>query len=190
LNSKLVIGVVGMPGAGKNVVSKVAAALGCQVVVMGDVVREEAKRMGLEPTPENVGRIMLELRGREGPQVVARRCIPTIESSEAKTVIVDGLRSLEEVELLRQTFPGFKVLCIHSCPETRFRRLFGRGRSDDPDNWTVFVERDRRELKVGIGSVIALADVVVVNEGTKKQLEDRVVDLIRCNMSPKGICHR
>ncbi|MEM3041482.1 MAG: AAA family ATPase [Nitrososphaerota archaeon] len=179
MSSKLVIGVAGMPGAGKSIVSKVASELGCKVVIMGDVVREEAKRMGLEPSPANIGRVMLELREREGAQVVANRCIPSIETSETKGVIVDGLRSLEEVEVFRLKYPGFKILCVHSSPETRFRRLFGRGRSDDPRSWNVFVERDRRELEVGIGSVIALADLMIINEGTKKQLEDRVRHLIK-----------
>jgi dephospho-CoA kinase len=184
VNSKVIIGVVGMPGAGKNVVDHAATALGCKVVVMGDIVREETKKKGLELTPENVGHTMLELREREGPQVVARRCIPKIQASTAKAVIVDGLRGPEEVQLLRETFHGFKVLCIHASPETRFRRLFGRGRSDDPEDWTIFEERDKRELRVGIGSVIALADIMVVNEGSKKQFETKVIHLIKLSISP------
>jgi len=184
MNPKTVIGVVGMPGAGKNVVNVIATTLGCHIVVMGDIIREETEKAGLDPNPENTGRIMLELREREGPQVVARRCIPRIHASPANTVIVDGLRSPQEVETLRQTFPRFKVLCLHSSPETRFHRLYGRGRSDDPQSWTAFKERDQRELKVGIGSVIALADIMIINEGTKTQLETKVKHLIRRNISP------
>ena len=184
MNSKTIIGLVGMPGAGKNVVSHAATALDCKVVVMGDIVREETTKKGLELTPENVGQVMLELREREGPQTVARRCIPRIQASTAKAVIVDGLRGQEEVELLRETFQIFKVLCVHASPETRFRRLFGRGRSDDPEDWTIFEERDKRELRVGIGSVIALADMMVVNEGSKKQLEAKVMHLIKRSIPP------
>ncbi len=174
MRSKVVIGVVGMPGAGKAEVSRTAAGLSFQLVVMGDIVREETEKTGLDPTPENIGHVMLELREREGPQVVARRCIPKIQVSPSRAVIVDGLRSSAEVQVLRETFPGFRVLCVHASPETRFRRLFGRGRSDDPANWAVFEERDERELSVGIGSVIALADFLIVNEGTKKQLKTKV----------------
>jgi len=42
MNDKLVIGLAGMPGAGKSAVVAVAKANGYGVVVMGDVVREEA----------------------------------------------------------------------------------------------------------------------------------------------------
>jgi len=183
MKSKIVIGVVGMPGAGKTGVSRTATELGFQIVVMGDIVREETKKAGLDPTPENIGRIMLELREREGTQVVARRCIPRIQASPSRAVIVDGLRSPPEVQILCETFSGFKALCVHASPETRFRRLFGRGRSDDPANWTVFKDRDERELRVGIASVIALADFMIVNEGTKKQMKTKVIRLLEHRFS-------
>jgi dephospho-CoA kinase len=167
-----------MPGAGKAEVSRTAAELNFQLVVMGDIVREETKKAGLDPTPENVGHVMLQLREREGLQVIARRCIPIIQALPSRAVIVDGLRSQAEVHVLRETFSGFKVLCVHASPETRFRRLFGRGRSDDPANWKAFEERDERELSVGIASVIALADFLIVNEGTKNQLKTKVIHLL------------
>ncbi|MDH5460442.1 MAG: AAA family ATPase, partial [Candidatus Bathyarchaeota archaeon] len=59
---KFVVGLAGMPGAGKSVVVQVAKESGYGVVVMGDVVREETERRCLEYTPENLGKIMLELR--------------------------------------------------------------------------------------------------------------------------------
>jgi dephospho-CoA kinase len=51
-----------------------------------------------------------------------------------------------------------------------------RGRSDDPENREMFDRRDLTELKVGIGSVIALADHILINEGTKEDLR-RTIDM-------------
>jgi len=65
MNNKLVIGLAGMPGAGKSVFISVAKEDGYGVVVMGNIIREEAASKGLEPTPENLGKIMLELRQKE-----------------------------------------------------------------------------------------------------------------------------
>jgi len=42
--------IAGMPGSGKSIVSSIARELGLPVYVMGDVVREEARRRGIEPT--------------------------------------------------------------------------------------------------------------------------------------------
>lgn len=103
---KLVVGLAGMPGSGKSVVVKVAKESGYGVVVMGDVVREEAKRRCMKPSPENLGKIMLELRRREGNNVIAKRCIPKIESEAKHKVIVDG----------------FKYACYHKTMPNRKRK--------------------------------------------------------------------
>jgi len=178
MKQKVVVGVAGMPGAGKAVVARIAKEKGYAVVVMGDEIREETKRRGLEPTPENVGRIMLRLREEEGPAVVAKKCIPKIVNTATDVVLVDGIRSLHEVEEFKKNFPQFALLAVHSSPETRFGRLFRRKRSDDPEGWEVFLERDLRELSVGQGSVIAMADHMIVNEGTLEEFKAKIREVL------------
>lgn len=178
MKNKVVIGVAGMPGAGKAVIVEVAKKMGCGIVVMGDEVRAETKRRDLEPTPENVGKVMLKLRKEGGPAVVAKRCVPKIEKMKNKTIIIDGIRSVYEADEFQKHFAHFKLLAIHSSPETRFKRLFKRKRSDDPASWETFLERDWRELRVGLGSVIASADVMIVNEGERTELKREVQKLL------------
>lgn len=173
MREKILIGVAGMPGAGKATAEEIVRDMGYSVVVMGDEIRDEAKRRGLRPTPENLGMVMLKLREEEGPSVVAERCIPKIEKANGK-IVVDGIRSHHEVEEFKRHFPRFTLIAIHTSPETRFQRLFKRRRSDDPKGWETFVERDLRELSVGLGDVIAMADYMVVNEGTKNQLKRQI----------------
>jgi len=178
-NKKLVVGLAGMPGAGKSVVVNVAMANGYGVVVMGDEVRNEAKKRGLEPTPENLGRIMLELRRLEGEAAIAKRCIPKIAAMTENKVVVDGIRSLAEVEEFRRNFPKFVLVAVHASPETRFNRLFHRRRSDDPKSWEVFHERDMRELSVGLGNAIALAEYMIVNEEGLDAIKRRAAEVLR-----------
>lgn len=161
---KLVVGLVGMPGAGKSVVVGVAINRGYDIVTMGDVVRAETERKGLSLTPENVGKVMLELRQLEGTSVIARKCLGKIEEAAKQNVIVDGIRSTSEVEEFRKHFRKFNQLAVHASPDTRFKRLFRRQRSDDPNSWEIFKERDARELEVGLGSAIATAEFMIVNE--------------------------
>ena len=92
MTGKAVVGIAGMPGSGKATIKEFAQEMGYSMVVMGDEIREEAKRRKLKPTPENLGQLMLKLREEEGPAVVARRCVPKTESAEEKVVIVDGIR--------------------------------------------------------------------------------------------------
>ncbi len=163
-----------MPGAGKAAIRTTAENTGYSVVVMGDEIREETKRRGLEPTPQNIGEIMLKLRTEEGPTAVAKRCIPKIEKTKSKIVFLDGVRSLDEINEFKGHFDGFSLVAVHSSPEARFQRLSKRKRSDDPKGWDVFYQRDLRELSVGQGDVIALADWMIVNEGTYEEFKTAV----------------
>jgi dephospho-CoA kinase len=162
---KLVIAISGMPGAGKGVASEAGKQFGLEVLLLGDIIREETQRRGLEPTPKNVGGVMLQVRVEEGPAAVVKRLVPKIEASRSQTIIVEGIRSEDELRELRTKFDVISV-AIHASPKTRFQRLLSRGRSDDPKTWDIFYERDCRELNVGLGHVIALADVLLVNEST------------------------
>ena len=167
---KRVIAISGMPGAGKGVASEAGKQFGLEVLLLGDVIREETQRRGLEPTPKNVGGVMLQVRRDEGPAAVVKRLVPKIEASRSPTIIVEGIRSEDELRELRTKFDVLSV-AIHASPKTRFQRLLSRGRSDDPKTWDIFYERDSRELNVGLGHVLALADVLLVNEGTIEALQ-------------------
>jgi dephospho-CoA kinase len=96
MNSKLVVGLAGMPGAGKSVVVNVAKGSGYGIIVMGDAVREEAEKRHLEPSPKSLGKIMLELRQKEGNTVIAKSCIPKIEN-DAKSKIINSGRKIVRV---------------------------------------------------------------------------------------------
>ena len=178
MKERIVLGVAGMPGAGKGTVREIVQKMGYSVVVMGDEIREEAKRRNLKPTPENLGMIMLRLREEEGPAAIARRCIPKMEKTKEK-VVVEGIRSLHEVDEFKKHFPNFTLIAIHASPETRFQRLFQRKRSDDPNQWETFRERDLRELSVGVGAAIATADQMIVNEGSKAQLKRKTRKVLK-----------
>lgn len=168
---KLVIGLAGMPGSGKSLVVDTAKELGYAVVVMGDVVRQETLKRRLELTPQNVGKVMLELRAEGGNYVIAKKCIPKILEQTSSKVLVDGLRSLYEADIFQENFAKFSLVAVHASPETRFSRLSNRRRSDDASEWNVFHERDMRELSVGLGNVIAMAQQIIVNDNSFEQVK-------------------
>ena len=176
---KIIIGLTGMPGAGKALVIKAAQEQGYDVVAMGDVVREETEKRGLDPNPKNIGKVMLELREKGGDSVIAEKCTPKIEQQESLKVIVDGLRSLSEVDAFRAHFSRFSLVAVHASPETRFNRVCRRRRSDDPDGWSVFHERDMRELGVGLGNAIAMAEHLIINENRREDAKSKVRATLR-----------
>jgi len=175
---KKVIAISGMPGAGKGVAAEAAKQLGFGVLVLGDVIREETERRGLEPTPKNMGEVMLDVRAKEGPAAVARRLLPKVDANKATVVVIEGIRSQDELTELKSKF-GVLTVAIHASPRTRFQRLLSRNRSDDPKTWDIFHERDLRELNVGLGQVIALADILLVNETTISELQSNFKNKLR-----------
>ena len=163
----LIVGLTGMPGAGKTTVANYLSQKGIPLLVMGDVVREVAENEGLELTSDNLAKLMLRLRKRNGPEAVAHLIVNKIklmkkEDKQLSVVIVDGIRSMAEVRLLRR-IGSVKLLAIHGSTFTRYTHVRERGRSDVPSNLGEFDKRDKIEMDVGISNAIALADETISN---------------------------
>jgi dephospho-CoA kinase len=167
-----------MPGAGKSTAAQALVKLGWKRVVMGDVIRSETTRRGLEPNARNTGEVMRALREERGEAAVADLCLEAIVKMGADKVVVDGIRSVAEVEAFRKRAEVILV-AVDASPARRFELLKERGRSDDPLTREMFEERDMRELGVGIGEAIALADATVSNElATTDQLESQMTKVV------------
>jgi len=157
-----------MPGAGKSTIADGLKSRGYEIINMGNAVRTEAKKRSLEPTGPNLGKLMLELREKNGPGAIAELVKPEIENSKSNVIIIDGIRSSPEIEVLRK-YGTVKLLAIHASTDTRFEFLQQRGRSDDPKTKENFEERDDRELGVGISNPIALSDDAISNNNLTKE---------------------
>jgi dephospho-CoA kinase len=134
---------------------------------MGDVVREAAQNDGLEPTSDNLSKLMLRLREKNGPEAIAYLVANKIktmkrENKEFGVVIVDGVRSMAEIHVLRSV-GNVKLLAIHGSTLTRYTHIRERARSDVPSNIGEFDKRDKVEMGVGISDAIALADETISN---------------------------
>ena len=177
--AKLIVCLTGMPGAGKSTIAEGLKSKGYDIINMGNAVREEAKKRNLESTRDNLGKLMLDLREKHGPGAVAELVKSQIDSSTADVILIDGVRSNDEIEVLRK-FGTVKLLAIHASTDTRFDFLQKRGRSDDPQTKEHFKERDNRELGVGISNSIALSDYAISNIGlTKYELIETAFKIIQ-----------
>jgi len=167
-----------MPGAGKSTIADGLKSKGYDIINMGNTVRAEAKNRNLEPTGPNLGKLMLELREKNGQGAVAELVALQIENSKSNVIIIDGIRSNAEIEVLRK-YGIVKLLAIHASTNTRFGFLKQRGRSDDPQTKENFEERDNREIGVGISNSIALSDETISNNNlTKDELIEHSFKII------------
>ena len=160
--TKLIVCLTGMPGSGKSSIVSALKAMDLETLNLGDGVRAEAKRRNLEPSGDNLGKLMLELREKNGPGAIAELLTEPIKNSQSKVIIIDGVRSTAEIEVLKNV-GSVKLLSIEASADTRYKFLSARGRSDDPKTREKFEERDNREIGVGLGESIAIADETIVN---------------------------
>ncbi len=186
-----IIGFVGLPGSGKGEASKIARNHGLAVVVMGDVIRQEAARQGLEPTDQNLGRIGNALRANDGPDAIAKRTLDQVIATGKDVVVVDGLRSKAEADFFRNHAEEFHLIEVHAPAKTRLKWLEARGRPDDPrssknDGKTVagsrpqdcgaaaLEERESREMGWGMYEAINAADMSLINDRSLDDFRESV----------------
>jgi dephospho-CoA kinase len=176
-----ILAIVGLPGSGKTTAIEAISDLGI-VVTMGDVVRDEAKRMNIEPSGRNLGEIAQQMRKKKGLGIIAKKCVDIIKKKKDDIVIIDGIRSLAEVNIFRE-FWKFPIIAVLVDEKKRLKRLFKRSRSDDPKNLEELKERDNRELNFGLDEVLEEADYKIYNNSTiddiKKKTRDVVLKVIQ-----------
>lgn len=165
----------GMPGTGKEEFVSVALEQGYAVVRMGDVVRAEAERTGVTLSDKGVGGFANEERQKHGYDIWAKRAVLHVKSDRT---IIDGCRGLMELEIFQKELSKVRSIAIHSSPGTRYPRLMARKRYDAPQNWGEFRARDDRELGWGLGSLIAMSDVILVNEGTLEEFKSTCLQFL------------
>ena len=172
-----VMGISGLPGSGKSLVSEIATKKGAVVVSMGDIIREEAKKRG-----ESSKETATNLRKEHGKYIVAQLTVEKIkqmiEDNIATTIIVEGIRSPFEVKMFKENFDNFIILSIFANPDLRFKRLQQRNREDDSKNYDDFQKRDQMELDFGIGEVISLSDKIIINETNLESYEKEINEFL------------
>ncbi|MDD2835658.1 MAG: AAA family ATPase [Methanothrix sp.] len=204
MNKMKIIGFVGLPGSGKGEASQIARLHGLAVVVMGDVIRQEAVRQGLEPTDQNLGRIGNALRAAEGRDAVAKKTFERALATGKDTVVVDGLRSREEVDFFRSHADEFHLIEVCAPAQARLKWLAARGRPDDPVKSSAndcqetdadpriissceepdrlaaaaLEQRECREMGWGMCEAMKVADLKLRNDGNLDDFRENVKRLL------------
>ncbi len=175
-----VLGTVGLAGSGKGELAAVAREHDIPVVTMGDVIRQACRDRGLDPA-ENHGTVAKALRAENGPAAIAERSLPMVRDAveTTDTVVVDGLRSMVEVEAFREAFgENFEIVSVEAPFELRAERLADRGRDASDGDLEALRARDERELNFGMGEVMQAADYRVDNTDSLEAFRARAHELL------------
>ncbi len=165
-----------MPGAGKDEFIKVAADMGMGDLHMGNTVKSYARKSGIEMKDDEVGKFATSERQEYGMHVWAERTLRDLNGQ--KNIVIDGLRNMEELDYMREVENDLVVVAVFANRKDRLDRILKRSREDDIRNMDGLIKRDLRELSWGIGSVISLADYMIVNDGTLEEFKKNSLTLL------------
>ena len=163
-SQKLILALVGMPGAGKTEASSYLQKKGIPFVRFGQITEDEVARLGLKPTQENERFAREKIRKEEGMGAYAVRAKPKIDEllNTNGVLVIDGLYSWEEYTLLKKEFPELLLIHIYGEPQKRYERLLKRPIRRLPEGELRL--RDIAELeKLNKGGPIAIADYLIEN---------------------------
>lgn len=179
------IGLTGCMGTGKGEIVKMLENRGFTPLSLSDMVRREATRRKLSHTREHLQDVGNDLRRKEGAGVLGRRVRETIEREPEKRWVIDGIRNPAEVADLR-VLSGFQMIGVTAQPETIIRRLRRRKREGGALTRKQILERLEREKGKGeppegqqVTKCLDLADCLMVNEGTLRQLQAKLDHFLR-----------
>lgn len=168
---KKVVILTGMPGSGKSTAALEFFNLKVPVVGMGDAVRREMKRRGLEINNRSIRLFSKKMTAEHGDKYVINLVKKELMDvfKDKSLVVLDGSRRMSEVEEVRKE--GYKpiILCIVADKILRFDRIVRRRNESDFSSYSEFEWREKQELGYGIAEVIASADYYINNDGSKEQ---------------------
>ena len=169
-----IIGLTGTNGSGKGAAAEYFMSNGYACYSLSDVIREELKKDGLEPTRDNLIRKGNELRVSGGADFLARRVMEKIEGM----AVIDSIRNPEEVRFLKSK-KNFILLAIDADVALRYERVKKRGRDESAASLQEFVEKEDKEKTANpaqqqLHICLDMADFTVLNEGSLKDLYNKL----------------
>lgn len=177
----MIIGLTGRNAAGKGVAAEFLRTKGFICHSLSDVIRDEVRGRGLEPTRENLIATGRELRSRHGTGVLAERILERLEPGQ--NCVVDSFRHADEVAVFRKA-SEFHLFSIQAKPEIRFDRIRKRAREGDPQTFERFMEFENQESTSlqaegqNLTATEALADFTIENDGTFDEFYKSIAALL------------
>ena len=185
----IVLGFTGTFAAGKDTVISIVASKfpnKSLEVSTSNLVREETAKRNLPLTRDNFFAVANDMRLRFGGGIFGQMTVDRIREHPEKSVfLVSGIRSIGEVETLRQAFgKNFKLIAVDAPIELRYKRIQARDREGEHVlTFAEFKASQEKELKgeahsQNISAVMKMADYTIQNSGSAAELEEKVEEML------------
>jgi dephospho-CoA kinase len=181
---KLCFGLTGRMASGKGEAVRILSAYGFAAISLSDIVRAEAAKINPEVNRGQMQDIGNRLRAEGGPGILGAMVRDRILASSRKRWVIDGIRNPAEVRELKKINDFFLIGIACDIP-TILARMKKRGRATDAVAEMELRGSLEREWGAGepeggqqVGPTLALADFMIANDGTLKELQARLDEIL------------
>ncbi len=177
---KILLAVVGLPGAGKSAAAKYFAERNGAVIEFGKIINDYIDDHKLEHNETNHKKIRESLRKKYGMAAFAIMNEKKIRNAfkKNKIIVIDGMRSWEEYEYLTKSLKDVTVVLValYADKELRYKRILARGYRTHLGG----PKRDIDELiGINMAPTIGFADYFVDTNGSLEDLKDKLEVIYR-----------
>jgi dephospho-CoA kinase len=172
---KLVVGLTGSIGAGKSAIADhLCKKYGAKQLRFSQILMDILDRLYLEKDRKNLQTLGIALRKAYGDDVIANAFEQDLRKCKGDIVIVDGIRYMSEVEMMRK-FDN-NILFYAEAPEKlRYERTVKRGeKGEGTISFEEFLAAEKRGTEKNLPEIKKAADIVLQNSGTVDELFKRV----------------
>jgi len=193
--SHMIIGLTGSMGCGKGEIVKILQKEDFLYITLSMMVREEARKRGIEEEREKLMEVGNSMRREEGSGVLARRAVAKILASGHDKWVIDGIRNPAEIDELRKINAGREkadfvgvvdgkdfrafIVGVNTEMELLISRILSRTREGDAKTRDEIIRKIDRELGVGepedgqqVAKCLQKVDVMIDNNGTLEELSN------------------
>ncbi len=172
------IGLTGTNGAGKGEVASFFEKRGYAYFSLSDLIREELRKKGKEPTRDNLIKMGNALRKKWGADILARRVMRKVRGK----AVIDSIRNPKEVEYLKKQ-KNFILIAVDAPVAVRYERVKKRGRQESASTLQEFIrkeeeERSDFEKEQQLQTCMKMADMTVVNDGRLEDLHLKLKEML------------
>lgn len=181
----VIIGLTGTIGAGKGtLVEYLLQHRGLKHYSVRDVLNKELTKRGLELTRDNMHLVGDELRDTFGAGYLVESLLD-LAKEEGGNSVIESIRTIGEVQALRQKASDFYLFGVDADPKVRYERVHKRNSSTDNITFEKFQadeasESFHKELwRMNLPACIAEADYVLTNNGTVEEFYRQVEEVMK-----------
>lgn len=173
----MIVGITGTLGAGKGTVVDYLKEKGFTHYSVRDFLVEEINRRGMPIVRDSMVVVANDLRATHDPGYIAQELMGRALERGGKAVI-ESIRSLGEAQYIKNH--GGVMWAVDADVHKRYGRITGRQSETDQISFDKFVADEKKEwenpdpTKQNLKAVIAMADVVLTNDGTPEELYQQV----------------